>query len=77
MGELQTVSLWQIGIVQDKLHLLEQRAFSLEVDLRVARKVGDVEMEKFAINETKKVEALRAALELELRQLSGGEVAHD
>ncbi len=58
---------WQKDIVSNKIEAVKRQQFSLEVDLRVMRKVMDVESEKQIIALMKKVEAQLMALEEELK----------
>lgn len=60
------LALWQVDIIHQKLEATNKQMFSLEVDLRVARRVGNTDNEQAIIGMIKQVEAVRLALEEEL-----------
>jgi hypothetical protein len=56
---------WQSEIVKEKLELNARQMFGLEVDLRVARRIGDAEAEKHVVELMKRAESIKLALEEE------------
>lgn len=57
---------WQKDVINKKIEMVNQFLFSLEVDLRVSRKIGDTAGEKKVIEMIKMTEAQKLALEEEL-----------
>lgn len=58
---------WQIEIVNEKLQAVEQHLFSLGVDYRVAKRIGDQETMARAKDLIKRAEAQKEALNIELQ----------
>lgn len=57
---------WKVELIKGKMELAKRQSFSLEVDLRVSRKVGDKELEDRVVADMKRVESILLALEEEL-----------
>ncbi len=58
---------WKVDIIRSKIESVKRQMFSLEVDLRVARRVNNAEMEKQVTEMMKLGEAQLLALEEELQ----------
>ena len=61
---------WQVAIIREKIEQVQHRAFSIQVDLRVAKKVGDEEGVKQVTEVLRRNEALLVALEEELEAVT-------